>query len=332
MPNKQLWIRIKGKIKLVLGILIKKNPVTKKRLKSIVLYLRKSWKSIAVILPLFLISYYTIGGYVTNAINKDTSIETQLPQKGLAVIQTGADLIKREVDDNMWTANLPFIFPGFVLDNMPGFQIGILQSVKAMVNALSEVYNVEELKKAGELLDYPPNIWLLSKGENLTLAPSSGAQYRKAKKELLKFNDNFEFATSENKKALIKILNSTEKNLKTISDSLENQIREFSLNWFDFSADNVFYLNQGKLYGQYLLIKAIAQDFKPLITDAKRYEKLTSILKSMEEGILLEPLIIRNGELKSVVSPNHLLVLNNHVVKSLYYINLLKHNILADKQ
>ena len=86
MQNKQLWITIKNKLQDALNFLYEKNPLTKTRIetffafikhifKSISAYVRRSWKSIAVVVPLFLVLYYMVGGYVTNTINKDINVE-----------------------------------------------------------------------------------------------------------------------------------------------------------------------------------------------------------------------------------------------------------------
>ena len=330
MPNKQLWMKIKDKIKAVISFLVKNNPITKERIKFFIAYVRRSWKSIAVILPLILVLYYSIGGYVTNNIDKNVSFEAVGKGKGLAIVNAGSDLIKREVDDNMWTPNLPFIFPGFVLDNMPSFQTGVIQSVSSSMNALSKFFDSEELKEASELLKYPPNIWILSKGDNLALAPSSGAQYRKARKELLAFNKNVDIAASEAKTILDKLLKNMEKDLNKISTDLDNQVQEFSSNWVDFGADNVFYLSQGRMYAYYVLLKAMSHDFKSIIVEAKQYEKLTSVMKSLEDGFLLDPAMVRNGKIDGVVSANHLMTLNYHVVKAKYNLVKIQHNLTRE--
>lgn len=332
MPNKQLWIKIwiqiKNSLKFAAVFLIDKNPITKARLKAFCAYVRRSWKSIAVILPLVLLLYYTIGGYVTNTIDKNISFESKVYDRGLNVVGVGADLIKREVDDNMWTPNLPFIFPGYVLDNMPAFQTGVIQSVASSANIMSKIFDNEELKKANELLKYPPNIWILSKSDDLALAPSSGAQYRKARNALLKFNKEFEADTEKREAFLQAFLRGVEKDLNKISEELETQVREFSSKWFDYDADNVFYKSQGRIYGYYVLLKALSTDFKSVIVEAKQYEKLTSVLKSLEEGVVLNPSIVRNGEIDSVMAANHLVTLNYHVAKAKY--NLVKiRNTLA---
>lgn len=335
MPNKQLWINLKNKLKLVFNkikhffnMLIKNNPITKERLKALGSYLRRSWKSIAVILPTFIVLYYVLGGYVTNKIDKTTTFEINANENELHIINAGTHLIKREVDDHMWTPNLPFIFPGYALDNMPSFQTGIIQSVRVSIKSLANIFDDKNLKEASTLLKYPPNIWILSKTENLSLAPSSGAQYRKAKKELLKFNKEFVIAEENKKEVLYKVLTAIEKNLNKISANLDNQVREVSSNWFDNNADNVFYLNQGRLYGHYIMLKALSQDFKKEIVELKQYENLTTLFKALEDGFLLNPLIVRNGTPQSVMAPNHLLTLNFYVAKSCYHINKIKENVL----
>ena len=318
MQKKQLWTMIKNKLHVIVKFFHEKNPINKEKILSLIIflkrvcksafsYIRRSWKSIAVVVPVFLVLYYVIGGYVTNTIDKDTSVEIKSDDQGFDFVATGAFLIKREVDDHMWTPNLPFIFPGYVLDNMPSFQ-------------------------ALKLLKYPTNIWILSKGENLALAPSSGAQYRKARKEMLNFNKNTDFAASDNKKVFLSFLTAMEKDLKKITDNIENQVREFSVDWIDFRADNIFYLNQGKIYGHYILLKAASQDFKHLIIETKQYEKLTSLLKYLEDAIMLNPIIVRNGQIESITGSNHLMVLNYYIAKSCYILNQIKDNIIRDVQ
>lgn len=343
MQKKQLWTMITNKLHVIVKFFHEKNPINKEKILSLIIflkrvcksafsYIRRSWKSIAVVVPVFLVLYYVIGGYVTNTIDKDTSVEIKSDDQGFDFVATGAFLIKREVDDHMWTPNLPFIFPGYVLDNMPSFQTGILHSVKTSVKSLSSVYETDDINQALKLLKYPTNIWILSKGENLALAPSSGAQYRKARKEMLNFNKNTDFAASDNKKVFLSFLTAMEKDLKKITDNIENQVREFSVDWIDFRADNIFYLNQGKIYGHYILLKAASQDFKHLIIETKQYEKLTSLLKYLEDAIMLNPIIVRNGQIESITGSNHLMVLNYYIAKSCYILNQIKDNIIRDVQ
>ena len=65
-------------------------------------------------------------------------------------------------------------------------------------------------------------------------------------------------------------------------------------------------------------------DFKSNIVNEKQYDKYTSVLKTMEDALALNPLIIRNGEEESVMSANHLTALNYYVTKSLYQLSNLQ--------
>ena len=330
MANKQLWKKIKDRFVAFLRFVLKINPFTKSRVELFVAYIKRSWKSIAVILPLFLLLYYCVGSYVTNNISKNIAVEFKKDDGNFSFVNAGIYLIKQEVDDNMWTPNLPFIFPGVVLDNMPAYQKGIMQSVKIWVKNASEVYPDEELKLSYKFLKYPPNIWILSKGEDLALAPSSGAQYRKAKKELMQFNKQAEYPIPD-VQSVIKILNSVEKNLNKVSASLEEQVLEFSHDWADFNADDVFYYNQGKIYAHYIMLKAFSQDIMPIVMTVNQYENLTSMFKSFEDAISIDAPIIRNGNIKGLLSANQLVSLNYYIVKAKYYLSLVKNGLVREK-
>ena len=81
------------------------------------------------------------------------------------------------MDDSPWT---PAVFPAAVLDNLPNFQLGAKDSVRYFVKRMARFYGDKNLKEAGELLDYPADIWLFSQTGEDRLAPGSAKQYRKA--------------------------------------------------------------------------------------------------------------------------------------------------------
>ncbi len=318
MPKKQVMEIIKNCFLQLIGKLRRYSPLLREKVVALTAYLRKSWKSIAIMLPLFLALYYLVGSWATNNIDKQTNVEIKKPDEGLTVAHAAAWLIKREVDDKMWTPNLPVIFPGYILDNMPAYQTGILSSVRSITEALAGSSNSTNLAKASELLSYPGNIWLLSKTENLALAPSSGAQYRKARKFIQSFNAETNAAVAKNTTVLKNVLKAAEIGIGKSAANLEKQVREFSSGWVDTKADDVFYLNQGKLYGYYVLLKAVSQDFQNQILDAGQYENFTIVLRTLEKGFLLDPLVVRNGNPSSLTAPNHLMPLAYYTMKSRY--------------
>ena len=89
------------------------------------------------------------------------------------------------------------------------------------------------------------------------------------------------------------------------------------------SLPDAFYYAQGQLYGDYVLLKALAEDFKEQILSADQYENLTILNKTLENGFLLEPWLVRNGEEDAVFSANHLYVLNYYIAKSRYQLALI---------
>lgn len=267
-------------------------------------YLRKSWKSAVIICPLFLFLYYFIGSIFVNNIDKNLQFQSQKQEKGYTFVATAADLIKREIDDYMFTPNLPFIFPASVLDNMPAFQKGIFQSLAFLMHFVSPDIPSKEFQKADALLQYPSNVWLFSKTKDFKLEPSSPAQYRKARRFLIKFNEN----TNKDAKVLQMLLSGIKQDLTQIEYLLQKAIEDEKQS----RADDVFYLIQGRLYVDYLLLRAVRTD---MVFDC------SEALMFLEKALEIEPLVVQNGKIGNSFRPNHLLELAYYILKSNLAIN-----------
>ena len=122
---------------------------------------------------------------------------------------------------------------------------------------------------------------------------------------------------------LLKLLALINRDTGRIMNKLETEVREHSTDWFDNAADNVFYNAQGQMYAYYVVLKAMAEDFKPQILNADQYENWTILTKTLEDGLALSPAVVRNGEADSVFAPNHLLILGGYAAKARYQINLI---------
>ena len=255
-------------------------------------FLMKNKRSAIVCLPIFLLLYYVIGSIVCEKIDKNTDFEVKQIDRGYMYVQAAADLIKREIDDHLFAPNLPFIFPVAVLDNMPSFQKGIIKQLQSTVHVSAAYTNDEFMKKADKLLSYPTNVWLFSKTKDFKIEPSSVAQYRKARRNLLKFNDEADY----NKFLSDKVLAGIRQDLTDVQNLLENQIRSHKSK----DADDVFYYAQGRLYAAYIVLKAVAK---------QSGADLLLILEPIKEALVLNPPYVKNGDLAAVSSPNHLLVL-----------------------
>ena len=276
--------------------------------------LTSSWKIIAILCVSFIFLYFPLGGFLINDIDTNTQYEITEQKTTSSTVDMASYIINREVHEKLWTPNLPFIFPSFFLDNMPSFQLGLMSSVSNVVNLMShkveKTISVKEnlyLKNAAKLLQYPGTIWMFSPDNSL--APSANSQYKKARKNLIKFNKEFLTGNNifyKNPSDLRFFMMSISKNLNNSSLNLAKQIREESTSIIDTKADDVFYYNQGKIYGYYLLIKSLGYDYKDIIVENNLYPTWTSLLKALEQGSILAPMIIRNAKLDSSTAPNHL--------------------------
>ena len=272
-----------------------------------------TWKPLVIGIPSFLLCYYVIGSFVSENISTKPLIQSQKEQyekpRTLEVMQL---LLKREVDEHIWTPNLPLIFPAYVLDNMPQFQIGIVNAIKDSTKTLKNFAVSDEQKqsltRATKLLSYPPNIWLLSQKSSFSIAPSSNSQYRKARKELEKSID-----LSIAPENLQKILKNMADNIKKATAKNEAYVREFSSGYIDFHADDLFYRNKGYAFALWQITEALAIDFKPIIISADVYADWTLMVANLQKAAELTPDIVRNAEPSSSFAPNHLLIQNYYL-------------------
>ncbi len=284
------------------------------------------WKLLVFGIAAVAFLYYPLGGWFVNKIDTTTDYEINTPNDQSATVEMMSFLIHREVTENMWTPNLPFMFPSYFLDNMPSFQLGMLSSLKTMSAAMSAkldkmVATKDELplKKAADFLKYPGTIWMFSPQNKLLPAPSAGSQYRKARKQLIAYNQALRDGSAvfyKSPQDLAFFIQRICNDLWRSNKSLEERIRENSSDFFDFSADEVFYFQKGKVYVYYLLLKTLAHDYKDIIVSYDVYQPLTNMLKSMESVVRLSPMIVRNGVPDSSFAPNSLLSAGYYTVKA----------------
>ena len=291
-----------------------------------------SWWQIALIVLFCIVFlYYPLGGLIINDIDTSSDFHPQTSDGRLASIDTMSHLINREVHHKLWTPGLPFLFPSYILDNMPSFQLGIMSAVTQIARAIDTI----PLSKASDtarkartegtiLLQYPGNIWLFSPQNKLLPVPSSNTQYKKGRKNYNLFNQEIASGnavldrTAQNLLLMMLIL---KKDFENTIAKTETQIREKSMSFIDFSADEVFYFQKGKLYAYSQILRDLSHDFKDIMIRYDIYQYWTSMLSTLNEGGVFEPRIIRNGEPSSSLAPNHLIAINYLASRSLDNIN-----------
>ena len=283
--------------------LVRAGTYLKKGLQTLwrgISHLAVSWpKAFAAAVALLVLSYYPLGGLLSENIDRtsDYNLTRESEQQSLTV-ETMRFLINREVNENLWTANLPPFFPSYFLDNMPNYQQGIVSALAVTASVIGEETQCPEngrekavMNGAAELLKYPGNVWLFAPDNKLKIAPSSASQYRKARKLLRDYNRLlpagrcFWARDYVNMRGLIKAV---KRDLYKTAEKLETQIAEHSSDWTDFRADDLFYYSQGKIYAYMLILKAWGMDFKE----------------------------VRNGELNSGMAANHLVALGYYMLRA----------------
>lgn len=299
-------------------------PVIRHRISC---FFRSWWQLIAILFACILFLYYPIGGLLVEDIDTNTDIEiTQTRPEQSSAIEMMAFIINREVSSKMWTPNLPFFFPSYFLDNMPNFQLGMMSSVSNLAQAMSQrltrpIDDKREmhLAEAAKLLQYPGNVWMFSPENRLMPAPSSNSQYRKARKQLIKYsynlNDGSEvfYRTPDD---LAWFMQRFAAGLGKSLEKIETQVREYSSNLTDTQADDIFYYTRGQMYADFLLLKALGADYKHVILERNLYLQWTQMLSALELGAQISPAIVRNGEINSITAPNHLLAMAYYTTRA----------------
>lgn len=269
----------------------------------------------------FLFFYYFLGSQIA----EDIDVQTQylLPKKATAKMETAHVmnfLLKREVDHKMWTPNLPALFPAYVLDNMPNFQIGIVDAVRDTSAVLRRLEGItasqyDTLQQAGILLNYPPNVWLLSKKDTFNIAPSSNTQYRKAAQELKKFNELADFTPQT--QHLPRFMTQMSRKLTKIVQKSEDYQQEHNTDILDFKSDDIFYYNCGYAFAMGQISRALGTDYKNEILQHNAYTDWTYLVSSLQKAAEFQPVVVRNGKPKDLLTPNHLMIQNFYLMRAL---------------
>ena len=298
------------------------------------------WRALVIFFLAAIFLYYPIGGYLIHKIDTTPNPQFTTEKGSSRTVGAFEFLINREVNKHLWTPNLPFFYPSFLLDNMPNFQLGILSSVASFSQIFSSkvdpsaVHSIQgDLAKAAELLQYPGTIWMFSPENRLIPVPSSTSKYREALRFLRQFNSglhrNIEvFHPNENE--LQVFLRRVNNDLAKTSRDLSEHVRENSGNWFDFRADNVFYYHKGRIYAYAVILNALGEDYQEIILSHNLYEQWTFLIKALEQGSSLSPWIVRNGSLNSTNTPNHLMYLNFYSLNAQN--TLLRINAILEKR
>ena len=266
-----------------------------------------------------LAALYFVGGAIwVHEIDADPTFDAEVvvPNGASRAVAVAADLVDREVNVNRWVANDPFFQPGYLLDNMPAYQTGIVSAVGRFATELRDrVARVRgssavdpDLESAAGRLNYPGDVWIFE-WSGTPLQPSSESQYRRGVEDLRRYNERLAQGQAVYERRadnLLATLDRISGDLGAASAALTHEVDEGSTNFLDFNADGMFYSIKGKLYAYYLILRELEQDFPDVIREKNLQANWADLLTSLRLGATLYPWIVSNGPLDSMATPNHL--------------------------
>lgn len=262
--------------------------------------------------------YFAGGAIWVHEIDDDPAFDAEVvvPQNASRTVAVAADLVDREVNQNRWVANDPFFQPGYLLDNMPAYQSGIVNAVGRFTTELRDrIARVRgssavdaDLESAAGRLNYPGDVWIFE-WSGTPVQPSSESQYRRGIEDLRRYNERLAQGQAVYERRadnLLATLDRISGDLGAASAALTVEVDEGSTNFLDFNADEMFYSIKGKLYAYYLILRELEQDFPDVVREKNLQANWADLLTSLRLGATLHPWIVSNGPLDSMATPNHL--------------------------
>ncbi|HEX6144071.1 MAG TPA: DUF2333 family protein, partial [Geminicoccaceae bacterium] len=272
-----------------------------------------------VVLVALIVLYYVVGALWLHEIDDDITfaVESTAPEGGSRAVAVAADLIDREINQNRWIANDPFFMPGALLDNMPNFQQGVVAALSrtaiefgdqiARTRGSSQIDR--DLDTASGLLKYPGTVWIFDLSTSWAPTASSESQYRRAMTALRSYNQRlaadqavFEIRADN----LLATLDRIAADLGSASATLDRHVDLHAGAMIDTLADDIFYVNKGRLYAYYLVLRELGVDFENVVRGRELVSLWTQLLDSLADAATLQPWVVINGDPASLVRPSHL--------------------------
>lgn len=235
---------------------------------------------------------------------------------GVMVADTLARLMEHELNGpGGWLPNDMFLSPGWLLDNRPSFQLGVLEVVRYSTHALRE--NLSRQRTTDRIdPDCDTAFTRFSNDPHRLIMPSAEKKYRGGIAALDTYVGNLKqrsahfYPRSDN---LIMLLEQYASLLGGATARLLNASRPEQIDagaelashapvaWSEI--DDNFYYAQGVGYGLYQVFQALVIDFKHVLADKNSDTIANEIIASLQESYF-EPVIVTNGS-RSGILANH---------------------------
>lgn len=232
-----------------------------------------------------------------------TMPEESASQTGEVTVSMISDLMDRQLNGlGGWLPNDLPLTPGFFLDNLPNFQLGVLQVVRHTSRVLRDnlsrqrtsdaVHKETDLAYSAYAND--PYRWAF---------PSAEGAFRRGNAAMSRFRADLGGGGNLYPRAdnLIELLNIYISELGTVSTHLLNAKDSEKVGWFEI--DDNFYYAQGVGYAMYGVMLTVREEFGPVLKDKNATEITDLIIQSLRET-QFDPWIVTNGN-KDGILANH---------------------------
>jgi flagellar motility protein MotE (MotC chaperone) len=266
-------------------------------------------------LVLWSLLYYGVGALLISKIDDDTAFApVEMPEGGSYAVAMAAALVTREIDHG-WTANDPFFLPGSVLDNMPNYQKGIVAAISRFSLELTDSIGRSrgtsqidaDLDHAAGLLRYPGDRWYFDISSSWAPTAPSESQYATAAKDLIRYNERMAAGQATFDRRADNLMHTLDRIASDLGGSaadIDNHV--LRAGFWSWDADDIFYMNKGKLYAYYMLLAALQQDFAPVMAEKNLGSVYQDMLDSLRVAAQMQPLVVMDGNPDGLLWPSHL--------------------------
>jgi len=238
-----------------------------------------------------------------------------------AMVQVTADLIERNVVNDIWVPSNPFHKMGFFFvwdwkdtpffDNKAAFQLGINQSIRRtaieLVDRLGRVRGTssinQNLQDARESANYREDAWVMTLTPPF-FQPSTTARLKEARKKLLAFNvelTNCQADFDVRSDNLLQFLDRVTADIGSTSEILQRRMEDAGFLGFDRRADDRFWFAYGQLYGYYGILSAMQSDFREVFEQRNLNTLWIRTLAQLDDALKTRPPVVVNGSASSIV-------------------------------
>ncbi|WP_417519110.1 DUF2333 family protein [Minwuia sp.] len=282
---------------------------------------KASWKPLLIAVVVFAALYYPVGMAIVHKIDDDLDYRAEpvgMEPGASYTVATMAALIEREVGQHNWTPNDPWFFPSAGLDNMPNFQLGMIEALSRFsVELLDQIGRVrgssaadENLNRAVGHLKISGTKWAWDFSVSWLPATPAESEYMAARRELMLYNERLAGGSAvfdrraDNLQATIERVAN---DLGSASQAIDDHVREHAGGWwFDYQVDDEFYRIKGKAYAYYMIFRDLGRDYEAVLAERNLNRPWNDMLSVMRTLAGLDPLMVMNGSPDGFIFPSHL--------------------------